>query len=133
MSKERDCNEKRAELDETIKVNVVKGIDWDRFKYLINIDHGHHHKMPFNNCDRLRFETRDKGICYICGSTYPYGSSNKYLAPYGNRNYKQCHLHHRIPGGFADDNNIFTLCTHCHQMIHQALYISGKWKFARPL
>ena len=133
MSKENDCNVKRSELDENIKVNVVKNIDWSRFKYLIDIDHGWHGRKSFSACDRLKFEERDRGVCYICGSTYPYGSSNKYLVSSGNRNYKQCHLHHRIPNGLNVDGNIFTLCTHCHQMVHQALYISGKWSFARPL
>lgn len=62
MSKEKECNQKRSELDETIKVNVVKNIDWNQFKYLVDIPVSFGGKKgTLDPCDRLKFETRLRG------------------------------------------------------------------------
>jgi hypothetical protein len=37
-----------------------------------------------------------------------------------------------IPDGDVSDENIVTLCVHCHQIVHQILYVEGRWRYARP-
>lgn len=135
MNKEDTIRELRFKNNEKIIEHRELGIDWDRFKELImrvpgDLDNTKK-KIPLQPKDRLNFETRDRGHCYICRSTFPYGSSNVYL--YTTMNYKLSHLHHIIPNGGIEDKNIVTLCTHCHQLVHQALYIEGIWKYGRPL
>jgi 5-methylcytosine-specific restriction endonuclease McrA len=134
-NQEDTVREKRAKIDEEIVVKRNYRINWDHFKFLVdeipqNLDKTQK-KQPFQPKDRLNFEERDQGECFICGSTFPYGSCNVYL--YTGTNYKLSHLHHRIPNGTIQYENIYTLCTHCHQMVHQALFIAGKWKYGRPL
>lgn len=90
-------------------------------------------KESLSLADRLHFEKRDKGCCKVCWQINHYGSHNPYL--YG-REYAGAglsHLHHVIPNGKVSDENIVTLCTHCHQAVHQILYLCGKWKYQRPL
>jgi len=127
--------QKRMENDLLIVSERNQSLDWKKFKYLIdhiprNCKRGKK-KTPLQPKDRLHFEVRDKGVCYICGSIYHYGSCNVYA--YRDITYKLSHLHHIIPNGNVSDNNIVTLCTHCHQLVHQAMYISGKWGYGRPL
>ena len=125
----------RYENDLKIKEQRRHNLDWDKFKRLVegipdNLDKTKTKKALQPN-DRLHFEMRDKGLCYLCGSTFHYGSCNVYA--YTGTNYKLSHLHHVIPNGDISDENIITLCTHCHQMVHQASFIAGKWKYGRPL
>lgn len=127
--------ELREKNDAIIKERTVHNLNWIKFKELIdripnNLDRSDK-KTPLTPKDRLHFETRDKGLCYLCGSVYRYGSCNVYSST--QTTYKLSHLHHIIPNGRVTDDNILTLCTHCHQLIHHALFISGKWKYARPL
>lgn len=135
MNKEDQIRELRAKNDEKIHEYRNFEIDWQKFKYLVYLPGENPNKESKKKAlqpkDRLHFETRDKGECYICGSTFHYGSCNEYLYTYTN--YKLCHLHHVIPNGGIEDNNIVTLCTHCHQMVHQAMYIAGTGKYSRPL
>jgi hypothetical protein len=135
MNKEDQIRELRSENDNLIHEQKKYGIDWIRFKHLVeaippNLDKSKK-KTALQTKDRLKFEMRDKGVCYICDSIFHYGSCNVFL--YTHSDYKLSHLHHIIPTGGIEDDNIVTLCTHCHQMVHQALYISGAWKYARPL
>ena len=135
MNKEDNVRKLREENNETIIEYRNMDLNWDRFKRIIvefplNLDKDKQ-KEILKPKDRLKYEVRDKGRCYICGSIYPYGSCNVYL--YTKTNYKLSHLHHIIPNGSIEDSNIITLCTHCHQMVHQALYINGVWNYARPL
>jgi hypothetical protein len=130
-----DYAELRVENDSKIIVKTCHDLNWDKFEWLVNripnnLDKNKK-KEALQPIDRLHFERRDKGVCLICGSTYHYGSCNVYL--YTGTNYKLSHLHHIIPNGVISDENITTLCTHCHQMVHQAMYIAGKWKYGRPL
>jgi 5-methylcytosine-specific restriction endonuclease McrA len=133
-NKEDMIRQLRSDNDELIKERRVIGLDWTRFRNLVDIQIPekikNQTKETLNPSDRLKFETRDGGVCYICGSVYHYGSCNMYSGLYGTC--KLSHLHHIIPNGTVNDNNIVTLCTHCHQMVHQAMYISGVWKYARP-
>jgi 5-methylcytosine-specific restriction endonuclease McrA len=136
MNKEDGIGKQREVNDEKITEHRNKNIDWDHFKYLVwgwhKIDHDmDRKKVPLQPKDRLKFEIRDKGLCYICGSTFHYGSCNVYL--YTQTTYKLSHLHHVIPNGGVDEENIVTLCTHCHQMVHQAMYVAGTWKYGRPI
>jgi hypothetical protein len=110
-------------------------INWEQLNWLIecvpnNLDRDKK-KIKISNKDREYFESRHKGICYVCGKTNPYGSTNIYLS--NQMNYKLSHLHHVVPNGDTSDVNIKTLCTHCHQTVHQLLFVSGKWKFVRPV
>lgn len=131
-----DYNKLRDDNDANIKLRTIHDLDWAKFKGLIDrIPYGamnsSRKKETLQPKDRLHFETRDKGVCYLCGSVYKYGSCNVYA--YSDTNYKLSHLHHVIPNGNVTDENIITLCTHCHQMVHQAMYVAGKWKYGRPL
>jgi hypothetical protein len=128
--------ELRYENDNKILVSRRDGINWDRLKELVeSVPVGYHKKSlsvkkRLQPVDSLHFEKRDAGVCYICGSTYHYGSNNKWVQM-GN-GYKNSQLHHVLPDGGATDKNIKTLCVHCHQIVHQVLYVDGRWKFARP-
>jgi len=112
-----------------MKERAVHNFNFNNFKKLIDIiptkiKNPHHKKTGLQPADRLHFEKRDLGVCFVCESVFRYGSnSSKRISS---------HLHHIIPNGNTSDDNICTLCTHCHQMIHLALYASGKWKYARP-
>lgn len=135
MNKENQIRELRSENEDKINENKNFDIDWERFKFLVYAPEKERDrnkkKISLQPKDRLKYEMRDKGVCFICGSTFCYGSSNIYLSD--SKNYKLNHLHHIIPCGGIEDCNIVTLCTHCHQMIHQAMYIAGTWKYSRPL
>jgi 5-methylcytosine-specific restriction endonuclease McrA len=126
----------RGENEILIKENRNNVINWDRLRKLIYIKPRYkdrdNKKVALQPKDRLKYEIRDKGECYICGSTFHYGSCNKYLCN-GTVTYKLSHLHHIIPNGDTSEENIVTLCTHCHQIVHQMMYIAGTWKYARPL
>ena len=130
-----DYNELREKNEGTIKERTNHTLNWITFKKLIDIITynlpNSQKKEALQPKDRLHFEQRDKGVCLVCGSVYHYSSCNPYT--YKETNYKLSHLHHVIPNGKISDDNIVTLCTHCHQMVHQAMFISGKWKFGRPL
>jgi 5-methylcytosine-specific restriction endonuclease McrA len=114
-------------------------INWENLMYLINsvprdaINNGQK-KEKLQSKMQEELMDRDDGICFVCGKHYLYGSSNPFLMSQGEKpDYKVCHLHHIVPNGKAVPENFVTLCTHCHQMIHQLLYIDGRWKYARPL
>lgn len=81
---------------------------------------------------KTMLENRDKGKCYICNHTFDYGSNNPYVHN-GAKTYKMSQLHHIIPNGTTEPENIVTLCVHCHQIVHQILFVMGKWKYAKPI
>lgn len=72
---------------------------------------------------RDHFYTRDQGICYICGLKGEYGSKSPYVNMPGRHN-----LHHIIPNGEASHVNVVTLCLKCHRIVHDMLYVLGKWR-----
>jgi len=131
-NKEDMARELRLKNDLLIKENRSFELDWTRFRRLaeIHVTNKNSTKQSLQPTDRLRFEMRDKGECYICGSVFHYGSCNIYSGLHGTC--KLSHLHHIIPTGSVSDTNIVTLCVHCHQLVHQAMYVSGKWKYTRP-
>lgn len=118
-----------------IKEKINHDLNWNAFRKLVEIDINSidytKKKSVLQPKDRLHFEVRDRGLCFICGSIYYYGSCNVYA--YTQSNYKMSHLNHIIPNGDTTDENIVTLCTHCHQMVHQALFVAGNWRYGRPL
>jgi 5-methylcytosine-specific restriction endonuclease McrA len=119
----------RYENQLKIKPDVKRRFDWDIFKSVIdmvpnNLDKTKK-KQGLEPRDRLHFEMRDMGECHICGQINKYGY-------YGN-GYRVSQLHHIIPNGRTTNENIITLCLHCHQSVHQILYLLGKWGFAKPL
>lgn len=123
-----DYDTLRRENSLKIKLDVKRCFDWDIFKSVIdivpdNLDRSRK-KQILEPRDRLHFEMRDMGKCHVCGQVNRYGY-------YGN-GYRISHLHHIIPNGQATDENIITLCLHCHQAVHQILYLLGKWSFAKP-
>jgi hypothetical protein len=132
-----DYNELRGKNEATIVEVTRHKLNWDRLMKLIDAvpDIGHvdrsRRKKTLQPKDRLHFEVRGRGICYVCSSVYHYGSCNVHA--YTQIDYKHSHLHHIIPNGDTVDGNIVTLCTHCHQIVHQVLFKSGKWSYGRPL
>lgn len=131
-----DYTELRWKNEEKIKERRSEGINWTRLRELVErvkLDYygnSNRTKTSFQPADKLHFETRDKGRCYLCDSVYHYGSNNKWVQC-GN-GYKNSQLHHVIPDGDVSDENIVTLCVHCHQIVHQILYVEGRWRYARP-
>jgi len=127
----------RADNDAKIKINKSRCFNWSQLQSLVDrvpdkIDTSIK-KGNLDDRDRLHFEKRDKGVCYICNQINYYGSHNPYLYGKEYASVGVSHLHHIIPNGGATDENIVTLCTHCHQIVHQILYLCGKWRYARPL
>ena len=122
--------EKLREINSVkIKPCKTRKFDWDSLKFFVNEvprTLKDSNKKQFSPADRLHFETRDRGVCAICGQINRYGSSSN--------GYGISQLHHIVPNGpIDDDNNVATLCMHCHQVVHQLLYLDVRWKYARPL
>ena len=91
-------------------------------------------KDPLPKKTRQNVVEKDKGVCFICSKTFEYGSSNPYLMSPGERpTLKHSHIHHVIPNGSNDPENLVTLCGYCHQAIHLLLFIEGKWNYTRPI
>lgn len=114
--------ENHRDISETIrnyenkkeKAKEVRKIDYNMLLYLTKeIPDGldfNKEKEPISPKIRKIITTRDRGICRLCNSS------------------KGKHIHHRIPNGGATEDNLFTLCTHCHQIAHELLYLDNKWK-----
>jgi hypothetical protein len=111
----------RQEYLETIKEKKDKSFDWDKFRELVErvplLDTYDKSlkKTQLNPADMYHFERRDGCECYMCGTVSRYTQ-----------------FHHIIPYGSVVDDNIVTLCLHCHQLVHLALYMTKRWKFAMP-
>jgi 5-methylcytosine-specific restriction endonuclease McrA len=79
-------------------------------------------KEPITPGVRETVVKRDCFFCSLCGSGGEYGYHK-----YGQRG--NLSLHHIIPNGPATEENLITLCNHCHSVVHLILYTSGKWKW----
>jgi hypothetical protein len=113
-------------------------INWDDLRELVDCVPDDLDKklkaIPIPKKVREQIMERDGGFCIVCERTFPYGSNNPYLMSEGQpNNFKQCNIHHIIPSGSVDPDNLVTLCIHCHQLVHQILYLCGKWKYRRPI
>lgn len=53
----------------------------------------------------------------------------RWTAPQDER--KKLEVHHIIPNGTAEPENLITLCRYCHDAVHLLLYALGKWKYIR--
>lgn len=73
---------------------------------------------------------RDNLTCIMCNKVdlNGYGYKNIY-----NGNLGRLQMHHIIPNGSATEENIVTLCNHCHQIVHGILYVEGKWRYTRVI
>lgn len=71
---------------------------------------------------RMKLIDRDKSTCQICGLKGKYGNPG-FDVP------GKLAVHHRIPNGSADLDNLITLCKYCHNAVHALLYASGKWRY----
>ena len=67
-------------------------------------------KEPISPGIRYIITKRDK-VCKLCGSS------------------KDLIIHHIIPNGSSDPDNLILLCRRCHYVVHLLLWISGKWKY----
>lgn len=65
---------------------------------------------------------RDNYACQLCGFEGQFGSV--YI---GRDN--ELNIHHIIPNGEANLDNLVTLCNQCHRIIHLLLYRTKKWRF----
>jgi 5-methylcytosine-specific restriction endonuclease McrA len=131
-----DYDKLRNENDLKIILNKNRMFDWTRLKYIVesvplDLDRSST-KKTFQPKDRLHFESKHRGVCWICGQVNHYGSNNKYSC-YTYTGYSVSHLHHIIPNGDISDDNIITLCVHCHQLVHHLLYMTGRWRYGNPL
>lgn len=126
----------RCENDSKITLCKDRDFRFERLKYILDsvpsTPDKSKRKKKLDPRDRLHFERRGMGTCWICGQINHYGSNNEY-SMYDYKGYGVSHLHHIIPNGDATDENIITLCSHCHQVVHHILYLLGKCKYARPL
>ena len=73
------------------------------------------------------YEKQDKGVCYVCGVRDSYGAMHHPIYVFAGHH----NLHHIVPNGPATRENIVTLCHHCHVLVHEILYITGKWPYSR--
>lgn len=106
------------------------GINWMRLRAIIenvpsDLDRTKK-KEPIKETTREKIYKRDKGVCFICGSIGEYGCKNPYNDSTGRHN-----IHHIIPNGKSADYNLVTLCEHCHRVVHEILYIEGRWRYTR--
>jgi hypothetical protein len=113
-----DYQNLRVENFSKIKEDKHRDFSWDRLHALIDVvpdglDRTKS-KSSIQPQDRLHFEKRFRCRCQVCGNT---NTSNQ--------------LHHIIPTGEVTDENIVTLCFHCHSIVHEILFLSGKWKYSR--
>jgi 5-methylcytosine-specific restriction endonuclease McrA len=81
-------------------------------------------KTTVSKPDRAKFCAEDDGVCHICGIKGEYGTASPYVQMSGRHN-----LHHIIPNGNGTRDNIVTLCINCHRVVHNMLYIEGKWRY----
>ena len=65
---------------------------------------------------------RDHNTCKLCGYVKRPEWTGRYFG--------DIHIHHIIPNGPANPDNLITLCENCHIAVHKILYVSGKWKIA---
>jgi len=82
--------------------DVPDNLDWDKEK----------EKVPKNVDVRVR--VRDGNRCRLCGR--------------GGDGERRLIVHHIIPNGNAEMDNLILLCGRCHAVVHELLAIAGKWK-----
>jgi 5-methylcytosine-specific restriction endonuclease McrA len=112
------------EKERTAKVkNLESTLNWLVFTIPYDLDRDRK-KEKISPQLRAELVERDKGTCQMCGKVGEYGCRNPY-----NDNPGRHQLHHIIPNGLAEPNNLTTLCLHCHTAVHELLFVLGKWKY----
>lgn len=95
--------------------------DWDHFRHLIDVvPEGldrHQKKGIVRKEDRENIRKRNK--CRLCSAKDKIGLDRNSIL----------HIHHIIPNGTGDIDNLELLCKSCHQAVHSILYVLGKWRF----
>lgn len=71
---------------------------------------------------RAQVTSRDNLTCQICGLKHKYGNPGWDISG-------KLAIHHKIPNGTAELDNLITLCKYCHTAVHLILYSSGKWRY----
>lgn len=117
-----DYERLRRENNSKIHAIKVSNLNFNRLKFLVELLPDYKKKpdqkrKALQPPDRLHFETRDGGVCYLCGSISKYTGKSQ--------------LHHINPVGDVTDDNIVTLCESCHRLVHLAMYSKGKWPYSR--
>ena len=108
-------------------------------------------KETLNKKIRDSIVARDNRTCQLCGYIDEKITEYHYMDRYGSqkssisekfakkhsktgdiqkRDYYPglIHVHHIIPWGESSDNNLITLCFHCHDAVHLILYRANKWR-----
>ncbi|NVM19588.1 MAG: hypothetical protein HWN80_17935 [Candidatus Lokiarchaeota archaeon] len=88
-----------VELFKKLIVDIPEDLDRTKQKENINSDISQ------------KIKTRSNNVCELC------------------KNYASKKIHHIIPNGLSNEENLIDLCDHCHNAIHLLLYTSKKWKF----
>lgn len=71
---------------------------------------------------REKVVERDGSACQMCGLVDRYGNPGWDIPG-------KLAIHHIIPNGPADPDNLITLCKYCHSAVHSLLYADGKWRY----
>lgn len=79
-------------------------------------------KTVISKATRQLVTERDSNTCQLCGLKGNYGNPNYDIKG-------KLTIHHIIPNGTVELDNLVTLCKYCHGAIHILLYSSGKWKY----
>lgn len=79
-------------------------------------------KVPVPKKTRELLIQRDGFTCKICGLKGKYGNPGFDIPG-------KLAVHHIIPNGSADLDNLITICKYCHNAVHALLYASGKWRY----
>jgi 5-methylcytosine-specific restriction endonuclease McrA len=85
-------------------------INWEMLEMLVSIEKENGKKQLIYPETRKKVMQRDK-VCQICGRD------------------KDLHIHHIYPQGKADELNLIVLCKFCHQVVHNLLYVTGKYQY----
>jgi 5-methylcytosine-specific restriction endonuclease McrA len=73
---------------------------------------------------RAQIIDRDQYICQLCGLKGKFGNPHWDIEG-------DLHIHHRIPNGPSECENLITLCKYCHTAVHLVLYRDQKWRYVR--
>jgi len=116
-------------LPETSKIqwNALYALTWE---IPDNLDKNKK-KEPIPKKLRDLIRERDNLTCVMCNRVDKngYGFKN----PYNQNILGRLHIHHIIPNGAATEENLITVCNHCHQIVHSILYVEGKWRYTKVI
>lgn len=100
-------------------------IDWEYLKLLVD-------RVPSNLnknikkqrvSDEVKKKIRKKHQCSLCGKLDKVGTDGNSILQ----------IHHIIPNGKGTEENLEILCKYCHQVVHNLLFVTGKWRFTNVM